>query len=439
MNKFLHSSLILLLSLLFVNFNSNAAGWEQIRQQYGALAFHIADDGTMILADYLFDGSGGIYISEDNGENWTKVDVPDYTYKFFVETDEYIFAGGGSAKVARSADNGRTWEVMSYADALKGTVVEGQEEYTVTYGMTMHDGKLFVADFSGGGVVYSADNGETWHQTDVESFKYGEVDPELGDRFTESLYNVVSYNGNLYAFGVYFVFKMDNETMKWEAVRNDSNFLVISTMYKGKMCCGRSIMNETADVAFILTLDEEENWGEIPRPEGFIDNNIRAMHGDGDALYVGMTFRGIKYTENEGKDWTDISEGLVSYGESELGKSYDVPLVITTDDEYVYMVIYRDPNNDYSDVSGLYRLSKSELPSSSVDTVEANEEFVMVTDSSIILSKEVLSFNLYDLNGQKVVGIRQDSNQVSIENIPRGIYIYRIETEDKILTGKIKK
>ena len=190
---------------------------------------------------------------------------------------------------------------------------------------------------------------------------------------------------------------------------------------------------------FILTLDEEENWGEIPRPEGFIDNNIRAMHGDGDALYVGMTFRGIKYTENEGKDWTDISEGLVSYGESELGKSYDVPLVITTDDEYVYMVIYRDPNNDYSDVSGLYRLSKSELPSSSVDTVEANEEFVMVTDSSIILSKEVLSFNLYDLNGQKVVGIRQDSNQVSIENIPRGIYIYRIETEDKILTGKIKK
>ena len=32
-----------------------------------------------------------------------------------------------------------------------------------------------------------------------------------------------------------------------------------------------------------------------------------------------------------------------------------------------------------------------------------------------------------------------DLNQVNIENLPQGIYVYRIETEGNIITGKIKK
>ncbi len=435
-NNFLLKLLLLLcIGFSASNIYSQTTGWEQIRRQYATNALYITNDGTLLISDFLFNGNGGIYISEDSGKTWEKTDAPDYTYNIFVENEDYIFAAGGESRIARSADGGKTWETMSYARALEGTAAENEKDYTQCYAMTIHDGDLYIADFTGGGVMYSEDNGETWNQTDIESLKYGEFDAKLGDRPTENLYNLVSYNGDLYTFGVYFVFKMDNETKSWEALRSDSNFMAISAIYHDKMCCGRSIMNETTEVPFIVTLDENGEWGEIPRPEGFIDNNIRAMHADEDALYVGCGTRGILYTPDEGATWFDISEGLPWYG-SEDNKTYDVPMNIKTDKKYIYLAIYREHLDDFGHVSGVYRLSKRDLPQSSVEKIEIKKSAVTKVGTTLRIAPEASTFALYDLNGSQM-NIDMTGLSADIASLPQGVYIYKVEINGETQTGKI--
>lgn len=435
MKKFYLLSLMAI-SLLTSFFNSHAAKWEQIYSLPATNAFYIANNGNMLLADYLYDGTGGIYLSKDFGETWKKTQAPDYTYNIFVENKDYIFAAGAQTKIGRSADGGETWEIVSYARAFEEVMDSEMTDYTICYAMAFHNEKLFIGDFSGGGIMYSDDNGETWLNTDIQSLKYGEEDPKTGDRPTENIYNLVSYNDSLYAFGVYFVFKLNEETMAWETVRNDSNFMAISAIYQNKLCCGRSLMSESFDVPFVITLDSNGEWGELPRPEGFIDNNIRAMHADGDNLYVGMQMTGIYYTDNEGKNWYNISDGLTCYGDQYL--TYDAPLNIKTNDEYVFLALYRNQFSDGDGVSGLYRMKKSELPSSGIKSIEAHSLKVSKSGNSLIFDCKIDNIALYDMSGRKITTTSTD-NIVDISNLPSGVYVYRVVANGVAQTGKIVK
>lgn len=428
---------ILAISLLSTNLTTHAAEWEQIKSLPATNTFFIARNGNMLLADYQFDYSGGIYISEDKGTTWTKTAAPDYMYNKFIENDEYIFAAGAEAKIGRSADGGKTWETLSYARAFEEVMSSEYTDYTVCYAMTMHNDKLFIGDFSGGGIMYSEDNGETWQQTDIETLRYGEEDSKLGQRPTENIYNLVSYNGDLYAFGVYFVFRLIEETMQWETIRNDSNFMAISTIYKDKMCCGRSVMNESFDVPFILTLDNSGEWGELPRPEGFMDNNIRAMHAEGDNLYVGMQLSGMYFTDNEGENWYNISDGLVKYGD-ETYCSYDSPLSIDSDDEYIYVAMYRNQYSDGANVSGLYRYKKAELPTSSIKSIDNRAAIISKAGNFLRISGNVEKADLYDLNGRKINAAINNST-IDLSELPSGVYIYKVQIDGKLQTGKLVK
>lgn len=375
-SKKLRAAVCVLMCVFALSANAQS-GWEMVKELPATNAFHIAKNGNLILADFQYDFTGGIYVSTDKGATWTKTAVQDYNYNAFYETDEYIFAAACSGRVARSNDGGLTWEVLNY-----GRVVEdllGEElEYSAAYALTMHDGKLFVANFDGGGVVYSEDNGETWVHTDYESLSYGDVDPKLGRRLVENLYNIVSYEGELYTFGVYYVYRYLPETNSWEAIRDDSNFMAVSTVCNGTLCLGRSVTNYNMDEDFIVTLNKDGQWGALPRPETD-DNNIRAMYADGDDLFVGMAYGGFYHTNDNGATWNSFLSGY----------PYGTPMQIRTDDNYVYLAVYDTPWS-VKGISGLWRMAKSEL--SGVNNVQ--------------LDLNAQSKAIYDLSGRKVNGTR---------------------------------
>lgn len=369
-------------------------GWEQIYQLPTTNAMHISSEGNLILADYTFDGTGGIYVSKDKGENWTKTNAPDYAFNLFVENDDYIFAAGMGCKVARSEDGGESWEILSYGRTVEDYLGAENVEYSNAYAMTIHDGKLFVGDFCGGGVVYSEDNGETWVNTDITTLSYGEDDPKLGKKPVENIYNLVSYNGNLYAFGVYYVFRYDAASNSWETIRTDSNFMSVSAFYQGSVCFGRSVMNDSYEADFIVTLNEAGEWGALPRPETY-DNNVRAMFGEGEHLFVGMQMTGFYYTNNAGQTW------------KKLEKNYPAsctPMAIRTDENYVYLACYQTPWADTWRDSGLWRMAKSELAEdpSAIEQVVSSQSKKEVYDLS---GRKIQQPNkgLYIINGKKVL------------------------------------
>lgn len=398
--------------------------WELIRHQPATNAFIITENGNMLVADYLLEKDGGIYISDDKGAQWKKVTVPDHNYNLFLEGNGYVYAAGDSASIARSADYGVTWEMLSYASAVEDVLGE-YVEYAICYAMTFHDGKLFVGDFEGGGIVYSEDNGDTWIPTDVASLSFNYDGKEV----VECIYNLVSYNGDLFAYGVYFVFKYLPETNSWEVIRNDSNFMAESTIYQGKLCTGRSVMNDNANIPFIITYDENGEWGELPRPENTVDNNIRVMYADGNDLFIGMQTTGLYYTDNAGETWYALNEGIPYY----YG-TYFTPMQFQSDEEYIYLAAYEPPFAT-TKYSGIYRLSKKDLPTYDGIKDIISAESAIYNGTSLIFSNDIENITISDMNG-RTLPMEFSGNSVNVEKLQRGVYIYTAIVNGERVTGK---
>lgn len=431
-SKTFKSIMLLLSIMLSTNIFAQEVAWEQIYKLPATNAFHIASNGNLILADYQYDFTGGIYFSEDKGQTWKKADVVDYAYNIFYENDEYIFAAGNACRVARSNDGGKTWELLSYKRAVEDALGE-EADYSVAYALTMHDGKLFLGDFAGGGVIYSEDNGETWKQTDINALSYGEEDPKLGKRPVENIYSLASYNGELYAFGVYFVFRYLPETNSWETIRSDSNFMAVYTIYQGKLCTGRSVMNYSTEVPFIETLDENGVWSAIERPEGTDDNNIRAIYASGNDLFVGMQQSGLYYTNDGGENWSTLSNGI-PYSSG----TYFTPMFIRADEEYVYLAAYEPPFASTSN-SGLYRLAKADLPKvTGIKNFGMGNNSATFNGSSLNFSNQTEQAAIYDLSGRPV-SVLSSGNSINVDHLNPGTYIYRAKVNGQTISGKISK
>lgn len=128
-----------------------SAEWEQVHSLPTTYAHFITTEGVHLMSDYRDMRDGGIYYSEDGGTTWTKCGVRDYWFSNFYEADGYIFAIGSGCRVARSEDGGRSWDLLNYSLAVKDWIPKGATEESVCYGITVNDGVLYVADFSGAG------------------------------------------------------------------------------------------------------------------------------------------------------------------------------------------------------------------------------------------------------------------------------------------------
>lgn len=412
----------------------HAQSWEQIQKLPSAQNIFVAPNGNLISSDFQYiDYSGGIYYSTDKGDSWIKCNVADYAYCKMIQAGEYIIAAGEGCNLARSKDNGATWEVLNYAYMFTDYISEDDLIYDVAYAIAYFKEKLFVADFGGGGVIYSEDFGETWTLTDRESLKYdlGQIKSTAKDdnKGIDSFYNLAENNGELLLFGVYFIYRLNEADYTWELLRNDCNFMGVSSTVDDKLICGRAIMNYNEASPYLeYTSDGGRSWGHIAHADTVdFDTNVRVLHSDEKGLYSGMQSGVIYYTNDLGQNWTNISDGLpISLS----------PLIIDSDDEYLYVAIYDTPWSS-STASGIYRYKKSELPVASVNTTLNDNDNVYVHNNILYVESEA-NINLYNASGAKVAAI-ENSNTLNIASLPHGIYIYEITTATSRITGKIAK
>ena len=429
--------LLLILSILFV-FTDSYADWKLVKQLDATYATFVTKSGNLLLSDFRIDKDGGIYISKDEGKSWVKTNATDYNYNKFIEVDNHIFAIGYGANIACSSDEGNTWAEYSYADAVKDVISEDNMPYTVAYAAAYHNNKLYLADFCGGGIIYSEDFGKTWKNTDLASLKYTMKDDDGSSvENTENIYQLVSFKGKLYAFGVYFVFCLDETTNKWKTISDRSNFMAVSTIFNNTLLLGRSVPNDDFKTPFIVTLDDGEKWGELPRPSGLMDNNIRAMASDATNIYIGLQKGGFYYTPNSGTKWFNISQGLPNMGyTTEL---YLTPTQIFTTKDYIYVSIY-EPQGD-SKKSGLYRFNKSELPNpTAIEKTNGTDDASLriVGNTLYTNTNDNATITIFNINGtQRNIALTNGKADISI--LEKGIYTYRIHSRDSVIKGKFVK
>ncbi len=425
-------TLVIAALLVSICGTANAAQWEQIKSLEVPYCAFVTKSGNLLLADYQYDGSGGIYISEDKGETWTKTEAPDYCYEEFIQADDYIIALGMSARLARSNDEGRTWEILNYSSVVSEYLGEKEIAGTVCYAAGMHKGKLFVGDYSGGGIFYSEDYGETWNKTDIESLKY-EIEDKSGKatETVENIYAFMSYKDELYVFAAFHIYKYDEANNSWITLLENTNFAVVTAFFQDQIAIGRSIMDENPENPFIMMFDGE-NWSELPHPAGLIDNNVRTMYAEDDNIYVGMQQTGFYYSTDKGQNWLSASEGLP--GRNMGGRDYYHTLLsLTADEDYLYMVVYY-----FDETAGLYRLSKNDLlPTTSIESVSQEADNVYV-DQNTLRAEGSDALYIYDLGGREV-NVSVNGGSADISKFENGVYIYRAVFGGNSVVGKFVK
>lgn len=436
------TTVVLLLTLSFST-SVLAQQWEQIQELPAAQNIFVAKNGNLISSDFHFDYIGGIYYSQDGGLNWTKADVEDYAYNRMIQAGDYIIAAGEGCNLARSADNGITWEVLNYGYMYSEYLTEEAIQYNVCYAVIYYKNKLFLSDFGGGGVIYSEDFGETWTMTDRESLKYyidGVAMTRAKDdgMAIDSFYNMAENNNELLLFGVYFVYRLNETDYTWELLRNDSNFMGVSTTVNNRLFCGRAIMNYNANTPFLeYTEDGGRTWGHVGHADTIsYDTNVRAMHSDEKGMYVALQQGGFYYTTDLGETWMNISDGIpYNINNNDGSKMYYSPLIVDSDDEYIYTAIYDLPWAGTS-VSGIYRYKKSDLPVASVDRT-LNDIAVYISNSTIYTA-EVADIAIYSINGT-LVSNTTSAIEADLSSLARGVYIYQVTCNNATVTGKFIK
>lgn len=375
------------------------ADWEMMREQNATYTFHITKDGVMLLSDFLDNGKGGIYISEDHGETWTKTGAKDHNYHNFYEFGDYVYAVGYGCHIARSEDGGRTWDILSYSRALQDANMPHTSpdnlESSQTQAMALYDGKLYVADCSFG-VVVSEDWGETWAVTDYKSLSYAVDDGGKGDGTAiEFLYNLIVYKGKLIATGIYNCYQYVPTTKKWKVIRNDSNVTAVWTIFNNTLYVGRSIFNRSTELPFLMKTTDLKTWKDTGRPENTIDTNVRALYSDKDCIYAGLQNGGLYFSFDGGETWNCKNDGI-PYTVDDYGNNiYQHLLRIITDDKYVYIALYNEPWNADQHTSGVFRISRDEL-----------DVFRPESISQTTTGTQKMSSATYDLAGRKADNIK---------------------------------
>ena len=424
----------LMLVSMFVS--TASAQWEKVKTLDAAYAGFITKSGNMLLSDYQFDGSGGIYLSTDKGTTWNHLEAEDNSYNRFCADGDYIYAVGLHARIARSADEGKTWDIVSYAEKAAELMDPDAVEYTACYAIAPYHGRLFIGDFCGAGVLYTEDNGETWKATNFDAMRY-QVEDEYGVYdLVDNLYQLVVFKDKLYAFGMYKVYEYDEAEDSWIVKRNDSNFMAESAEFNGSLYCGRSCPNDDPDAAFLEKTEDFENWTIIPAPKGTLTKNVRTMASDENYVYVVTQDRGaFVYDVNE-ETWYEINEGFpekVYPGEADPNnKFYHAPTKLYTDDNYLYVVIYDVPYAE-GEFSGLYRLAKSDIhQTTAIENVVTNENFSV--NNGYLYIPGASAIKLFEVSGKQVM--ESNTDRVCTGNLGKGVYLFEAECAGRTNKGK---
>ena len=335
--------------------------WEYIKEIIGGYAVHVTEKGSLLASDYLFDDPNSIWRSTDKGTNWETVNTNTFTTNRFYETDGYIFGLGLGGKVFRSEDDGATWKTLSYASAAPDVFPGGNAGSTAAYGIVKHNGRLYVADYCGAGVVYSEDFGETWKRTDPEAMTIHEKDKESGKEvsYVENLYELISYKGELYVTGLYCVYKYNEKSNSWTLLRSDSNCMATSCEWQGHLCVARAMPNFSSSTPFVMYTDDFKSWKNTTNPtsEYHYDTNIHTLFSYGDWLFVGMQTHGV-YATKDGKNWIKLTEGMEDVDPVNFPGEKKGIMKFAADEDYIYCCVYDEPWNMFT-VGGIYRIPHS--------------------------------------------------------------------------------
>ncbi len=251
--------------------------WTQTNGPYGGNVRTLAVSGTNLYAGT----TGGIFLSTDNGTNWTPVNtgLTRTDISALVSSGANLYAGTGNG-VFLSTNNGASWTAVNTGltnPTVHALAVSGTNLYAGTHG----------------GVFLSTNNGTSW--TAVNSGLTNSIVLALA---------VIDTNlfAGTYDGGVFL--STDNGT-SWAAVNTGLTYLYVRAF----AVSGTKLFVGTGNGVFLST-NNGTSWTAVNT--GLTNTIVYALAVSGTNLFAGTFGGGVFLSTNNGTSWTAANTGLTS-------------------------------------------------------------------------------------------------------------------------------
>ncbi len=402
-----------------------SAQWQKVCDAPQVEEVFVTSKGSVLVSSWdEATGKGGIYRSTDSGDSWTKTKARNYRWNKFMEVrDSIIYTPGDGSHVARSLDDGATWQILSFESVISDYVSGKELPYITSYGMA-YDPELkrvYVAVFADQvGVVYSDDFGETWQLTDRKTQL---LDFGYGDTHMDIYYGAVFYKGYFYALGLYTIHRYLPKTNSWEVVLNNSNGLVVTTVMDDVLYLGHALEIEPGYL--LRTTEDFKTFVNTPLPAGQLNAYVRALDNDGKMLFYAWSTGGVFYSTDKAQTWKECGTGLPNSYPGGFFTS------LANNDEYLFTVSY----SAMAEYNGVYRIPKSNL-TAGVAAVDSDMAQVSFADNTLTVSGvDSADITVYNTAGGVVK--RTKGTSCSLTGLSVGTYLYTVATSGRMLSGKV--
>jgi len=266
-----------ILIVLFMMILSSSAFPQWIRTN-GPEGVAISSLTTIEGTIYAGTKVNGIYISTDDGINWTarNTGIETLDVRSIVSKPGYIFAGTFGGGVYRSTDGGQSWIAPSNAATL------------AVISMVMDDNYIFAGTVSNG-VWRSSDNGATWEQN---------ISVFLG-------YGAMCKSGNK------VIVSSSNYTL--ESTDHGENWSYITQLDGAEIFCyyteGNTIYGGGRNKIYKST-DNGNNFTTINLNFPFSIVNIYSISAIGSTLFAATSYDGVYESTDGGFNWSSANIGM---------------------------------------------------------------------------------------------------------------------------------
>lgn len=395
---------------LFILFKLSSAQWEQV-YTFPSCPFSIVSSGDKIYACTVING---IYISTDMGITFTQsnVGLSDSSTRDIIVHDSILLVGTRTG-VYRSTDYGVSWnragtgipaniqsnvgELIFRGDSVLVATWGNGIFLSLDFGLTWnainnginnlylgcifeHGGRIFAGSPTGGGIIESDDNGQTW------------VDRNQG------------------------VPRMWADPSKYVMITSFSNI-------------GDIIFASTHGVGVLRSDDHGLSWIETPTPNYSVWRTLTSDY----TLLSCRDGTGVQKTVDLGATWTDMSEGLTIFHPDASVRS------ITIHNDYTYIgtwsnKLFRRPieqifTNLKAPVAGNYF---NVYPNPAKDKISISGSFN---------SNSLIQVYIYDMQGKQLLHdqfANQNTLELDVSFLKNGFYLINVITKSKISSRKLQ-
>ena len=262
------------------NTNDKGENWSQVAasfHNYTSNYFSKIKDGVYLSASW------GVLKSTDNGETWNSIGLDNESLMSVVSFNDSIYLAGGVApKTFRTSDGGNTW-IEIFTDSIPGGTV---------YYFKVKDGVIYYAGWNR--VYKSLDAGVNWiNITPIEHYT--------------TYYDLTMTDDNILFCATddssSKIYKSSDFGETWTA----AGYGITADYVRKLVSVGNKIIAGTPLGIFVST-DEGISW--TLKADYFSSGSIRALAVIDNDIYAGTYFGGAYKSTDTGESWIEINSGL---------------------------------------------------------------------------------------------------------------------------------